>query len=654
MSENAKITMKAVPERDGFRIEGSAGEIILGCLSLSAAVAGRRVRATGWKSVAAGRFEAEVDGIGFGAEFLPGPGSLVVKAEFVNRTGVAVEVEDIRWSRLSGRDSLAVPGPELRLYREGWSMPSACGSVGWGETDFGCDPDYLSFATSAPERFEPPKPNRFTSEYVTVLMPENADSLLAGFITTADRVCRFEVELGEAEVVQFEAVSCGDNCRLDPGAAFRSEELLLMRGAEPYALLKDYAKRWGERMNIRRWGHTPSGWCSWYYYFSKVTEADVIENLNYLKEHRAEYPLEYLQIDDGYEAALGDWLTTNDKFPHGLEWMAARIHEAGLKPGLWLAPFMVEERSNLVVEHPEYLVHDAAGGIAWTTEWRGCRVAVLDGTHPGAREFLRGLFRHLAEIGFDYVKLDFMMYACAPKDGRYHDPRATRAQALRRGLSAIREGFGDERFILGCTAPLGPVAGIVDAERIGTDITPYWQRKDRPVYAEAPTVPNVCRNLINRVYMHRNLWISDPDVHIARIDNNELTENEIRLWTSALWMVGGLTLLSDRFETLAPERAELSKLLLRRTDAFEDVRPFDFRESAVPSVWFGRFAETGAPVYGFFNFGETARNFSVRHDGVERNFVEYWSKAAVEVRDGVLEAAVPPHSCRIFFGGAAQ
>ena len=655
MNKSKGMMATVVPERDGFRIEeGEGGEPVFACLTLSAAVNGRRVRAAGWRDAGPGRFETEAGGIGFRAEFVSAPDSLVVKAEFVNRSGAPVAAGDIRWSRQPGRDSLAVPGPELRVYREGWSMPSACGSVGWGETDFGCDPDYLPFATSAPERFEPPKPNRFTSEYVTVLMPEKADSLLAGFITTADRVCRFELELGEAELVAFEAVSCGDGCRVDIEGAFRSEELMLMRGAAPYALLERYAKRWGERMNVRPWGHTPTGWCSWDYYFAKVTEADVLENLAFMKEHRAEYPLEYLQIDDGYQAAQGDWLTANDKFPHGLEWLAARIHEAGLKPGLWLAPFMVEERSNLVVEHPEYLVHDAAGGIAWTTEWRGSRVAVLDGTHPGAQEFLRGLFHSLAAIGFDYVKLDFMMYACAPKNGRYHDPCATRAQALRRGLEAIREGFGKERFILGCTTPLGPVAGIVDAERIGTDITPYWQRNDRPIYAEAPTVSNVCRNLINRVYMHRNLWISDPDVHIARRDNNELTESEILLWTSALWLVGGLTLLCDRFASLDPERAGLSKLLLKRTDAFTGVHPLDFRTSTLPAVWVGRFAATGAPVYGFFNFGDEPRRFSVRHDGPERNFVEHWSHAAVTAASGLLETEVPPHSCRLYFGRAEQ
>ncbi|MBS1368926.1 MAG: alpha-galactosidase [Lentisphaeria bacterium] len=641
--------MELAADRSGFRI-GLPGSSMpfLADFRLSACIGEQRLPASGWRETAPGEFAAEAPGIAFLARFRTGGDTVRLEAECINRGNSPVTIRDLRWTRMAGEDLAAVPGPELRIYREGWTMASACGSAGWGDADFRCDPDYLAFAASAPERYEPPKPNRFTSEYVTVLMPERRrDSLLAGFVTTAGCVCRFEIELGEAQPALFDAVCCGDDIRLDPGERFRAEELLLMAGEEPYALLRRYAGLWGERMQARRWNHTPTGWCSWYYYFSKVTEVDVLENVAYIRDHHEEYPLEYVQIDDGYEAALSDWLTANDKFPHGIGFLAQEIRKAGLKPGIWLAPFMVEERAGLIVEHPEWVVHNSAGEIAWTTEWRGNRVAILDGTHPGAQAYLRNVFRLLAETGYEYVKLDFMMYAGTVKDGRYHDPKATRVQALRRGLQAIRDGFGSERFILGCTTLLGASAGLVDAERIGTDITPYWQPENREIYAEAPTVPNVCRNVLNRIYMHRNVWLNDPDVHIARLDNNKLNEEEIRLWTSVLWMAGGLTLLCDRFETLAPERAELSKLLLRRTDAFEDVRPLDFRESTVPSVLYGRFSETGAPVYGFFNFEDEPRTISCRCEaGVYR---EHWGGECVQ-SSGELSRTVPPHGCRLFFG----
>ena len=80
------------------------------------------------------------------------------------------------------------------------------------------------------------------------------------------------------------------------------------------------------------------------------------------------------------------------------------------------------------------------------------------------------------------------------------------------------------------------------------------------------------------------------------------------------------------------------------------MRPLDFRDSTVPSVWSGRFAETGAPVYGFFNFGEEPRRFAIRHDGPETAFKEHWSGQLLEADSGRIEAEVPPHGCRLFFG----
>jgi alpha-galactosidase len=149
-------------------------------------------------------------------------------------------------------------------------------------------------------------------------------------------------------------------------------------------------------------------------------------------------------------------------------------------------------------------------------------VYALDGTYKAVQDHLRELFKTIRGYGIDYVKLDFCMIAASIPSARYSDPTATRAQALRRALAAIREGFGDDGFILGCTMPFGPAVGIVDAMRSSTDITPYWQSASHQ-HAEAPNVPNVCRNIINHNYMNGRLWINDPDTLIVRDDETELT-----------------------------------------------------------------------------------------------------------------------------------
>jgi len=570
-----------------------------------------------------------------------------------NHSAEPVKLGRFRWQQ-TGRqgDFLAMPGDRLRLYREGWTMASACGSVRYGERDFELDPDYKKFAVVSSEEYDSVNPNHFSAEYVAVLNDQvSGRSLLTGFISSGEQFTRLDFQLNAGGVGELSIYSYGDGRRVDPGQTVCSEELIVMTGHDGYGLLEKFGQLWSERMKARPApARIPTGWCSWYYYFEKVTEADVLENARYIAAHRSEYPLEYLQVDDGYQAALGDWLITNDQFPGGLKALIAQIKATGLKPGLWLAPFMVEKHSRLFAEHPEWMVKDASGNPATAVNWRNnSPVAVLDGTNPEVQAHFRRLFGELVAMGVEYVKLDFLMYAAAVKGGVYHDPYATRSQALRRGMQAIREAMGD-RFILGCTAPLGAVVGIVDGERTGTDILPRWKLPGK-CYAEAPTVYNVCRNIINRRYMHHQLWVSDPDVLIARIDNNDLTENEVMLWFNALYLVGGMTLLTDRFSTLAPQRAELCRKLVAEPDAFTGTRPLDLFEREFPAIWCGRNRLTGVISVGLFNFADAPEALAVdfAQAGLSGKVLvrDHWTGEALGEYQGSYHETVATHSARL-------
>jgi len=379
----------------------------------------------------------------------------------------------------------------------------------------------------------------------------------------------------------------------------------------------------------------------------------MLENLRFFETSRTEYPVEYIQLDDGYQSALGDWLECNEHFPNGLKFLAEKIISAGFKPALWLAPFMVEEHSNLYAKHPDWMIKDKNGRALWPVKWRGARVAVLDCSIPAVQDWLRMVFGTLASWGYEYVKLDFIMYECAVKDGVYADPKVTRAQACRKGLQAIRDGLGDHRFILGATMPLGPAVGIVNGERIGADIVPYWKPVQSHLPKEAPCMLNAARNIICRRYMHGKLWINDPDVHIARIDNNKLTYNEVVLWTSVLWISGGMVFLGDRMLSLDPERAKLSRLLLNLLDAFY-VKPLDFFEREYPSIWRGKGKENGEVFIGFFNFEDSTRNFNISFDRAEiqpgkiTGIWDFWADKPFMSSDrNSIAASVAPHSCKL-------
>src|SRR3989442_9132106 len=228
----------------------------------------------------------------------------------------------------------------------------------------------------------------------------------------------------------------------------------------------------------------PTGWCSWYELSGGVTEADMIANLEFCAAHFDRRFFGYVQLDDGYQRATGDW-QTNDKFPHGHRWLSDQIHGRGFKAGLWLAPFAVAERSGVPAQHPDWLLKNADGAIVWDTrdDWGG-KVNSIEGAHPEVRQGLYDLGRRIVrDGGYDYVKIDFLLWATA---GAAHYGGLTHAEAYRKGLAAIRDGLGPEVFLVGCGAPLQHAAGFLNGMRIGGGVGPPPGGRQSPPPAAAP------------------------------------------------------------------------------------------------------------------------------------------------------------------------
>jgi alpha-galactosidase len=106
----------------------------------------------------------------------------------------------------------------------------------------------------------------------------------------------------------------------------------------------------------------PTLWCSWYYYWTQVTEQDVLENLEAMDD--LDVPVDVVQLDDGYQTEIGDWLSLSGRFESLVD-LADRIHQQGRRAGIWVAPFLVGEKSRLFAEHPDWLVEGGYAGRNW-------------------------------------------------------------------------------------------------------------------------------------------------------------------------------------------------------------------------------------------------------------------------------------------------
>jgi len=352
---------------------------------------------------------------------------------------------------------------------------------------------------------------------------------------------------------------------LAPGASCELEPVRVAVGADASALLEAFAEAHGSFARARRFAPFQAGWCSWYHFFHDVTEAAFLRNLDALAAARSEVPIDLVQLDDGYQRAIGDWLETNEKFPSGLPALAHAVRDAGFSAGLWTAPFCVVPESRVFAEHPDWLLREADREGAplrglhhgvWAREgW----VYVLDPTHPAVFVHLERVFRSLYEMGFGYLKLDFLYSAALRATGR--DPHATRAERLRRGLEAVRAGAGEHAFLLGCGCPLGPAVGLVDGMRIGPDTGPHWEPLPiARIPGLEPVVPagrNALRNTLARAWMHRRLWLNDPDCLMTRARDSQLTRDEVRALAISIAVTGGMTILSDDVPGLGPDERAL-------------------------------------------------------------------------------------------------
>lgn len=317
-------------------------------------------------------------------------------------------------------------------------------------------------------------------------------------------------------------------------------------GADALAALIDALSGCALYKRARACAPTVTGWCSWYQYFHGVDEVAVLTNLGLASERLA--CIDVFQIDDGYQVAIGDWLDTNERFPSGLERMAARIADAGFVPGIWLAPFLATTQSSIWREHLDWftrLPNSSPVPAMLNPAWGGNGFAyALDTTNPEVIEWLKDLGRSIKEMGFGYVKIDFC-YAAAMRGKRAE--AVGRAEALRMGLAALRRGLEDDVFLLGCGMPLWPAIGLVDGMRIGPDVAPHLgpAAQVHGLTDSMPALVNAWRNTVARAATHRILWTADPDCVLLRRKQTRIPPEIALGWAETVASLGQALIFSD-------------------------------------------------------------------------------------------------------------
>jgi alpha-galactosidase len=223
---------------------------------------------------------------------------------------------------------------------------------------------------------------------------------------------------------------------LEPGAEFVTPEAVLAFSRAGLGELSDaYHRLFRERLAGGAWRDRDrpiviNNWEATYFDFDEPKLLAIASTAHDLG-------IELFVLDDGWfgrrdndTTSLGDWQVNLSKLPGGLDSLARKVEDLGMRFGIWIEPEMISRQSQLFAQHPEWAI-----GIPTRPRTEGRNQYVLDMSRP---EVVNYLFQVVSGIlgsaPISYMKWDMNRNITEP-----HSPT----------LPAWRQGEFMHRYILG-------------------------------------------------------------------------------------------------------------------------------------------------------------------------------------------------------------
>jgi alpha-galactosidase len=218
----------------------------------------------------------------------------------------------------------------------------------------------------------------------------------------------------------------------------------------------------------------------------------------------------------------------------------------------------------------------------------------------------------------------------------------------------VREGAGEDAFLLGCGCPLGPAVGVVDGMRIGADVAPWWTNPVmRTVMRDQHGIStrHAVRNTLTRAFMHGRLWANDPDCLMVRDRDTRLDLEEVRTLATVMGLTDGMLVVSDRLRDLAEDRRAVIETAASFTGG--EARVLDLFDSGLPEVIVSR--RPGEVVAAVCNLTDLPAGRVLDLGEIPgltgplpREMTEVWTEVRLPVVDGRVDLGlVPPHGSRV-------
>lgn len=324
-----------------------------------------------------------------------------------------------------------------------------------------------------------------------------------------------------------------------------------------------------------------SGYNTWDFFRGQISSEVLKPILSELKcfNDKQKTPLRYFTLDDGWFPQRGSWEFDEKKFPEGESGWVKAVQDAGMVPGVWIAPFW----SNLDK------INECGLTILEEVPTDAIRYRV-DPSDPKVRKYVMDRFRKLSQAGYKYFKIDFLNLAYTDKPYKYSKFHPERV--IREFIMEIRQAIGEDSFLLGCSTVVAPCAMVCDGARIMSDITQNWN-----------VTKDIYKRIAYRYWMNGNLFITDPDFFVGRgpetlkpgaspgigLETGSrqyegFDYTKAKTWATMCFVLGGHFNWADQPSGVKSEIWDLASVLAQEGPGTPGI-PLDLMETEYPTKW---------------------------------------------------------------------
>lgn len=386
-----------------------------------------------------------------------------------------------------------------------------------------------------------------------------------------------------------------------------------------------------------------------------LSEARYKMNVDWVAENFLPYGFDMIctdgWIEQGQTVNRNGYITKyNSDWQNDWAYWVNYNKEKGLKSGIYYNPFWMTRAAydrNLPVKGTQKNTQDIAGSTKFNDF-----IYWVDANKEGAEEWVKGYVRHFIDLGFKFLRVDFV---------NYYENAYGRDSYIKM-LQWISEACGDEiTFSLvmpNCFDHAKEEVKYCDIMRVSEDVFgggfDFVSGRRRGVYQEGwANWGNAFDGFIGfSDVAGRGGMIMDGD--FIRL-NTASSDNERQFWVSLMAITGSPIAIADQYDTIGDyARFYQNKEILALNKVGFAARPLSGNCGQTrSSIWAGQLPD-GNWVVGLFNREDTEQTMTVNFNkdlgfakGTRANIRDLWRGADLGEQEDKYRVSLQPHSCLV-------